>query len=548
MKFAILSDLHYISQQMIRDREYFERVNDIHYDDIQLKHALAHKTIEMLARSDVRDIFVIGDLTDEGDKPSTDEVVEMLRGLTEQGKRVYVLTATHDYHHHRKYCRKNPRNYIFKEEPWDSPYFEPEEFDYRSILRPEYAHLSDEDIRLQFQPAVYQSTLWQTYYEFGPAQAFSVCESAESYAVSLDDETWCLVLNDCFRNLEALKNDSTTFSPECLAWIQSVIDLAKEQGKYVFAVTHHPMVPPSPAYRIGADTRDMRHSLVGHYLADMGIQLIFTGHSHICDIGFLSSEKGNVMCDISTASPTFFPPQYRLVDLDGLKGRVRTQVVEIEMPEGMEKDGLSTRERMQRHLINRIRTELTDKNPRLGRLVAKLQTAPKVKTIYPLCSGACRLSRAEYNSVKDKIVFDLVVDVASAMIAGDGRFTPDTAEFKLMMGFGAVVDSILDAQPFYDVKGKILKGYGIRDILLPMLFNNQVGDGDADFDFTVIPQPRLDVPEYKSHAGGLLMTILCLCCILLSPLAVPAAIVGLPIACIAKRRKIKKDPPKPERY
>ena len=133
------------------------------------------------------------------------------------------------------------------------------------------------------------------------------------------------------------------------------------------------------------------------------------------------------------------------------------------------------------------------------------------------------------------------------MQCGDGKYTPDTAVYKIIMGLAAFLDSVIDTQPFTDVR-KILKGYSISQFTQPMLFNNYVPDNNAEFDFTRMPDPRFQTPELKSHAGDYIMTVLSILAIPLAVLSPLAAITALPAAVIKKKKKLKASPPAPERY
>ena len=149
------------------------------------------------------------------------------------------------------------------------------------------------------------------------------------------------------------------------------------------------------------------------------------------------------------------------------------------------------------------------------------------------------MKAAEYKAIKNISIVDLVFECAANLLTGDGCFTPDTPQYKALMGFAATMDSILDAQPFFDLKKKVLKGYSLWEILEPMMFNNYIPDGDNDFDFTVLPQQKYDVKKYKTHAGAWTMFCLWLLLIVCSPFAILAALIGFPIMCLKKRNNKK---------
>ncbi len=170
----------------------------------------------------------------------------------------------------------------------------------------------------------------------------------------------------------------------------------------------------------------------------------------------------------------------------------------------------------------------------------------RVRHLYPLCRCA-HLTAKEYESVKDLRVFDLIMQCVVNMQCGDGQYTPDTPVYRFMMGFAAAADSVIDTQPFFDVKKK-LKGYSIREIVEPMLFNNGVPDNEAQFDFTVLPAERVPTARFTSHAGEILMAALSALALAVSPLSPAVTAAAIPALTILKKRKNRKHPVSPERY
>lgn len=531
MKFIVMSDLHYISPEMIIDDK-----------KASINSAVTIQSLlDAAAYRDIDTILITGDLTDKGDKPSHLALVRMLRKLKENGKKVYVTTATHDFNHNRAYTRKRgDTNSKFETQPWDKAYFNVDNADFSQYMAPESLmdpNRADPQLVECFSP----SELWDLYHEFGRDDAISVENSSYSYCIDLDDKTRCLMLNDNFRNEEALHDISVTYSPACFKWIEKMVKQAKDDGKFIFACTHHPLLPPSPAYRIGAGNRDMRSPYSAHTLADIGINLVFTGHSHFSDVGFAQSDLGNNLCDITTPSVRFYPPRFRLVKLDGLNGRIAYRCVDVSVPKnsGIRDESLASYYR--KEMYNEYLVKMQNlKNP-----LNKIVTEMTVKNFYFLCRSVSKLTAEEYEKVKNLRFFDLVMNAVFNMLAGDGKYTPDTPEYKVLMGLATVLDSIADTQPFADVRKKFLKGYSVSDIIKPLCFNNFVSDNEAEFDFTVRPAIRKPTIDYKSHAGDILMVIICILVIPLSIFLPAIAIVGVPALTISKKIQNKKNPPKP---
>lgn len=528
MKFAILSDTHYISRRMIADTENKE---------LFLQPAVSEQAVAQAA-SEADVIFIAGDLTDHGDRYSHEDFANYLRKIKSTGKKIYVIFATHDFNHHKAFVRKSGEKVKYKSEPWNKPWFNAGNIKWHDYVTDEFSSLSEDECAPQLVPALSPEEIWEMYKEFGPDEAYSVHESSFSYCLDLDGETRCLMLNDSFRNEEALKDKSATYSPSCFRWIEQMYKEAERDGKFIFVCTHHPLVPPAPAYRIGAgkENRDMRSPVPGHTLADMGISLAFTGHSHFCDVGYVKSEKGNSLCDITVPSVRFYPPAYRLIDLDGKNGRIKYNCTYINIPEGCEIEEESLFEHYHMGMHNQYYRSITGSNAFLKKLLDKAT----VGDFYFLVKGKAKLSQLEYDGIKNVKIFDLLTEIAFNMLIGDGKYTPDTAEYKFMMSLCAKLDSIIDTQPFVDVREKF-GGYSVTQIIEPMLYNKSTPDRAGDIDFTIMPE-NADTPVYTSRAGEAVMGVIYAVAVLLSFLCPAAAVVGIPLLTVKKKIKEKNNP------
>nr|MCR5041334.1 hypothetical protein [Clostridia bacterium] len=379
------------------------------------------------------------------------------------------------------------------------------------------------------------------YREFGRDQAYSVCESAYSYAVKLDDGLRCLMLNNNFRDIDSMHDASPTYSPECFRWIRETVEQARSEGAYVFACTHHPLVPPVPAYKIGGTPRNMRSSYVCHTLADIGLELVFSGHTHFSNVAFGSSDFGNVICNVTTPSICFLPPEYRIAELDAGEKRLTLTTVPVQKTSEMDFEEPTVRE----HLINEFISDQREKL--ISKPYGEKLLSLRVKHLYPLCRKAAGLNQAEYQSICEKPIFDIIMDAAVNMQTGDGRYTPDTPICRFMLALCDVLDSVVRVQPFYPIEKKLL-GYSLRQIVEPMMYKNDVPDNDCSFVFNVMPDKKYDPPVYPSHAGEIVIAVLSAAAAMLSPLAPIASALAIPALTVLKRKKTKNNPYSPERY
>ena len=103
---TVITDTHYYSKKLGTSGAAYETADN--KSGVLLAEApeLLEAAFSQIAKDDRTDIVLLsGDTTSNGDFDSHHEFIEMLRDLKAKGKRVYVITATHDYQgdgtHHR---------------------------------------------------------------------------------------------------------------------------------------------------------------------------------------------------------------------------------------------------------------------------------------------------------------------------------------------------------------------------------------------------------------------------------------------------------------
>ena len=82
MKFVMMSDTHYISRRMIADKSDAETM---------LQPAVTEQALRQAAEN-ADTIIISGDLTDDGDRPSHEDFIKLLRELKAQGKRCTLFS------------------------------------------------------------------------------------------------------------------------------------------------------------------------------------------------------------------------------------------------------------------------------------------------------------------------------------------------------------------------------------------------------------------------------------------------------------------------
>ncbi len=277
LKFFLVTDTHYYNYEALGWSDHVDQKT------LNESGAIIDAAFDqMIAQQDTEIVLVAGDLSNNGERASHDGLIPKLRRLQENGKKVYVITATHDY-----------------------------------------GQTSISDNGENRRPGVtYRNELRGLYNEFGFCDAIAEFEEL-SYVVQLAPGYRLLCLND--------DGDGRAFCgyyPKQMDWILEQIRKAKEEGQFLFAMTHHPVLPPSPIYPLIS-----RRDMLGDYentstiLADAGLRFIFTGHTHMQNIGHKTTAKGNRLYDINTGSLVGYNTPIRKVTIDGDAMHVQTQRV-----------------------------------------------------------------------------------------------------------------------------------------------------------------------------------------------------------------------------
>lgn len=470
---TVLTDTHYYCKENGTSGKAYDIANSKSQKLLADSAEVLESAFNQIAADNGSDIVIIsGDLTNNGEINAHTEFIEMLRNLKSRGKRVFVITATHDF-------RKN-----------------------------EVADLYAGNEKLQTKAAS-RDILFDMYKEFGPNEAISVHRESMSYIVQLCDGYRLFALND-----DTNRNGKSGFSDECFEWITARAKEARDENQFIIAMTHHPLIAPSPLYEIIG-----RGDMLGDYkkrieeLADIGIQFIFTGHTHIPDTSVYQSEKGNVIYDICTASPIGYPGAMRKVTFEPENGNVSVKTVFVNTPDKYVKQGKNLRDVLEEQLIGVIRGMIKTAGEDIDKLadmvtaisikpkviykfgwiikpVFKFLNSLKVGTVAKWTKKETGLNASEYESVKDKKVVDIISELVLSLFGGESNYPPDTPVYKIVIGFLNIIDSILGILHI-DLKKITKVSSSASDLIRPLLYNGGIDSYNSE----------LEIYPYISDSG-----------------------------------------------
>ena len=296
LRIAVMSDLHYLSPDMIADTEDFEHAFNSDRKLLKESSSVLHEMLERV-RADKPDILLVsGDLTKDGEQECHAALAKQLQQLQQDvpGLKIYVINGNHDI---RNYNAKNFNTPDGKAVP--ATRTEPEDF--KQIYDFVY---SDPTVIATFTPAEGNKAGGLSY----------VARPVEGLTVIAMDT--CRYSSDNTSNGDDEHETSGAISADLEKWVIEQTAAAKARGDLVIGLEHHGLVPhfdvqPTilPMYLVNGYER------IAQEYADAGMSVVFTGHMHAVDIAAMTTAAGNTFYDIETGSALTYPCPVRFVDL-----------------------------------------------------------------------------------------------------------------------------------------------------------------------------------------------------------------------------------------
>ena len=296
LRIAVMSDLHYLSPDMIADTEDFEHAFNSDRKLLKESSSVLREMLERV-RADKPDILLVsGDLTKDGEQECHAALAKQLQQLQQDvpGLKIYVINGNHDI---RNYNAKNFNTADGKAVP--ATRTEPEDF--KRIYDFVY---SDPTVLATFTPAEGNKAGGLSY----------VARPVEGLTVIAMDT--CRYSSDNTSNGDDEHETSGAISADLEKWVIEQTAAAKARGDLVIGLEHHGLVPhfdvqPTilPMYLVNGYER------IAQEYADAGMSVVFTGHMHAVDIAAMTTKAGNTFYDIETGSALTYPCPIRFVDL-----------------------------------------------------------------------------------------------------------------------------------------------------------------------------------------------------------------------------------------
>ncbi|MBQ3543391.1 MAG: metallophosphoesterase [Lachnospiraceae bacterium] len=414
--FYLVTDTHYFEPSLGASGKAFdEYMSREQYFMAESSDIAKAVFADIAADNETEYVIIPGDLSKNGEIESHKSFIKELYKLREAGKKIFVITAGHDYN-------KKSRAFV-----------------------------NDECIEAEGTPFCILSDL---YKDFGYSQALSVDEKTLSYVAELSDGIRLLAIN-----CDAENNPKGTVDERLSEWIKCQLDEARNARCEVIAICHYPVIPPVPVFELVGDAKLKNWRNTATLLADNGVKLILTGHMHIQSINKFTTEKGNTVVDICTSCLTGSPAKYRKISYSS----ERIEVNSIDVPEfRSETHGVPLDEffdnQFRKSIVNRI-NNIFKGDGILKKLGRKTVNSLKVGTI-----GRFLFIKVD-NSLKKTKIIDLAGEIGVAIFKGDQPYIKGTP-------VGDAFDKLFDRVGF--ILGKVetkLSKNGEKICLKEMLMN-----------------------------------------------------------------------------
>lgn len=430
ISFYLLTDTHYFEPSLgASGAAYDEYMKREQYFMAESSDIVKNVFAKLAEDKSIDTVIIPGDLSKNGEIESHKSFIKELCKLKEAGKKIYVITAGHDY---GEYSR---------------------------------AFVNDECIQVEGTPF---NQLYDLYYDFGYSEALAVDKRTLSYVAEVADGVRMLAIN-C--DSEGRRKGS--IDDEMYEWMQIQLDEAQKDGCSVFAICHYPIIPPVPVFDLVGDAKLREWRKVASFLADSGVELVLTGHMHIQSVNEFISEKGNMLVDVCTACLVGSPAKYRKITVDNSVVNIES----IDVPDfGADMQGLSTREFFDKQfkysIINRINGIFNGKG---------FWKKPVKKLVNSITVGG--LGRLLFigvdKSLKKRKLIDLAGDIGLSIFAGDGVYVEGNPVYEAFSKALKRLNFILKK-----VEPKLSKNgaqVDLREMLLNTIGNNKgYSDNNAE--------------------------------------------------------------------
>lgn len=295
IRIGVFSDSHIMDPSiLISEGQAYNKASEFGNTLIKESPAILSEFVNNISSEKLDIVLVSGDLTKDGEEVSHKLIANnYLSSIRKQGIRVYVVPGNHDINN-----------------PNASTYDGDTKKRTKTISRDEFANI---------------------YGEYGYNDAIARDKYSLSYVVQPTNTLRIICIDSCKDDENSYENDFSVVAgairPSTMDFIREQAKEAKSKGIRMIAIMHHGI-----AKHWQMQSTIFQEYLINNYeehakeFMDLGIQVVFTGHSHSQDI--VKYEANNkFLFDIETSSLTSYPCAYRIVSLKGDQMNITSKTI-----------------------------------------------------------------------------------------------------------------------------------------------------------------------------------------------------------------------------
>ncbi len=442
-KFYLISDPHYFATELGCFGPEYESF--MHYEQkcFAETESICNSVFDWLKKADEADTLLIaGDLSFNGEKRSHEKFLRLLYDLKESGKKIYVVTADHD----------------FQDEEWETFAFG------------ENGRYSPE--------RTLRSELFEMYRDFGFGDAIVADKENLSYVAQLSEDVRLLCINCDYK-----EKGKYYFKDEQWDWIKEQAEKARKDKQTMIAMCHYPILPGQPLFSLISPMMIKDAHKFATFLADEGVKMIFTGHMHNQSINYIDTQKGNRLYDITTGAIIADPAFIRHVTISEGKAEIKSiPTPDFEWDTDDCKKYL--KDMFDRMIVNVI-TDLRDDTPRVmkklhithkdstekwlrraGTLLCSITVGTLAKMLCIRCD----------KSIRDMRVLDYATELVRGVFEGNQTFKEGTPKGDVLLALLKRIRPILRK---LDLKGWDGKKADLYELLKHSAGNYGIDDYNA---------------------------------------------------------------------
>lgn len=429
-KLTFIADTHHYSKSLGVSGSAYERRSATDQKCLAETGAIIDSALETIAQSDTDALMIVGDISDDGERASHEEMLEKLYRFKEK-KPVYVTLATHDW-----CCDRNARRYC-----GDEVFHDVETVDHTELR--------------------------QMYYDFGPCDAkaeFITHLGTSSYKIEFPNDVVLLSLID-----DQDGEGASGFTADHLEWILNQIREEREKGRLVIGMEHHLLYQHISPLLSGHGLCCGKHEEYIEKFCEAGMKLVFVGHSHMQRIDRYTSKNGNVLYEVNVGSLVGYPTPMVNVSITDEKIEIKTEHLKQFNYDGR----VCTQGYLKKHATNIITRTLSlakrgqkeEYLKTMAELGVKQNTAEKLRPVLNitggfitktgvtsfgefinLCSFNKTFEKSDLKKLKDKKIIDIVNESFLSLLDGSLTKRPEGgAYYNVVTSFSKIPKRLVKA-------------------------------------------------------------------------------------------------------